>query len=115
MIPNQSDSGVLQSVLQYIDLHHTEVLTREEIAKAVGYSPSHISHVFTAAMGTSLQNYITALRLNNAKKMLRQTDLPIGQIAMGLGFPSIRSFNRFFLLDTGTTPTAYRQTRKTEP
>ena len=109
LVPTHQEPGVLQAVLQYIDLHHTEVLTREEIAKAVGYSPSHISHIFTEAMGISLRDYITRLRMNDAKKLLRQTDLPIGQIAMSLGFPSIRSFNRFFRQETGTTPTDFRK------
>ena len=116
LVPTHQEPGVLQSVLQYIDLHHNEILTRDQIAEAVGYSPSYISHVFTEAMGTSLRDYITRLRMNDAKKMLLQTDLPVGQIAMSLGFPSIRSFNRFFLLDTGITPTAYRsQEVETQP
>ena len=107
--PLHKEAGVLQSVLQYINLHHQEVLTRRDIAQAVGYSESHISHVFTEVTGVSLRDYITNLRIQEAGKLLRQTDLPVGQIAMSLGFPSIRSFNRFFRQQTGTTPSEYRK------
>ena len=104
-------SGSLQNILQYINAHYTEPLTRKEIALALGYSESHISHTITATMGISLSGYITQLRLEDARRLLKETPLPIGQIAMSLGFPSIRSFNRFFQKEMQMTPTQWRTER----
>ncbi len=109
LIPQTKESGVLQAVLQYINNNYMQPLTRNDIAKAIGYSESHISHIFTDAMGISLMDYIIKLRLDETKQLLRSTKLPVSQIAMSLGFSSIRSFNRFFLQKTGMTPTAYRK------
>jgi transcriptional regulator GlxA family with amidase domain len=111
-VPNTNSTGTLQAILHYIDLHYQQPLTREEIAKAVGYSPSHISHVFTEAMGMPLMEYITMLRMNEAKKLLRSTQIPVSRIAMQLGFSSIRSFNRFFMGQLHTTPSQYRKNHR---
>ena len=109
IVPSANNAGTLQATLHYINLHYKQPLTREEIAKAVGYSPSHISHVFSDAMGTTLMEYITMLRMDEAKQLLRRTQIPVSRIAMQLGFSSIRSFNRFFHKETGISPTQYRK------
>ena len=112
IVPNTNAPGTLQATLHYIDLHYTQPLTREEIANAVGYSPSHISHVFSGAMDMTLMEYITMLRMGEAKQLLRSTQLPVSRIAMQLGFSSIRSFNRFFRNETNMTPSQYRKERQ---
>lgn len=112
IVPNTNSTGTLQAILHYIDLHYKQPLTREEIANAVGYSPSHISHVFSGAMDMTLMEYITMLRMGEAKQLLRSTQLPVSRIAMQLGFSSIRSFNRFFHKETGISPTQYRKDTK---
>ena len=108
LVPSASGTGTLQAVLHYINLHYQQPLSRQEIAAAVGYSPSHISHIFTETMGTTLTEYITMLRMNEAKRLLRSTRIPVSHIAMQLGFSSIRSFNRFFTQIMHMTPTQYR-------
>ena len=59
-------------------------------------------------MKTTIPQYINSLRMNDATRLLTQTDLPITQIASELGFGSIRNFNRVFLEHLGTSPKAYR-------
>lgn len=108
LIPQPKESGVLQAVLRHINSNYTQPLTRGDIAKAVGYSESHISHVFAESMGISLREYIIKLRMDEAKRLLRRTKLPVSQIAMSLGFSSIRSFNRFFAMQMHMTPSEYR-------
>ena len=108
-VSNVPSEGSLQNILHYINAHYTEPLTRKEIAFALGYSESHISHTLTATTGTTLMGYITLLRLEDARRLLKETSLPIGQIAMSLGFPSIRSFNRFFQKEMQMSPTQWRK------
>ena len=103
------DTDGIRDILLYINDHFREPLSRGEIAKAVGYNESYISHLFSDTLHTTLTDYITTLRLEEAKSLLRDTDRTVSDIAVSLGFGSIRSFNRVFLHQTGTTPSEYRK------
>lgn len=101
-------ADALQAVLSYVSEHYTEPIRRTDIANAVGYNESYISHLFADNLNTTLTGYLTTLRLNEARHLLKETDLPVSRIAMSLGFASIRCFNRIFARELSTTPTAYR-------
>ena len=83
-------------------------MTRREIAKAVGYNESYISHLFSETLQTTIPDYVNSLRVYDASRLLVETDLPVARIVAELGFGSIRNFNRVFLKNTGTSPKAYR-------
>lgn len=104
-----ANADALRCALLYIHEHYTQPLTRKDIAKAVGYTESHLSHMFSDVLKTSLTGYITSLRIGDALQLLSGTDLSVSQIALSLGFGSIRSFNRAFQKDMGLSPSAYRQ------
>lgn len=103
-----SGSDALHELLLYVNAHYRESLTRRDLAQAVGYNESYISHLFSERMGTTLVDYITSLRLKDARELLR-TDMTVSQISLTLGFGSIRSFNRAFSREFGTSPSAYRR------
>ncbi len=100
---------MLRSLLQYIGEHYCEPITRKEIAQALGYNESYISHVFSENFHTTLMDYVNALRIKDAKALLTDTDLPISAIYSQSGFGSLRSFNRRFLTEENMTPTEYRR------
>ena len=104
----EGGSDSLHQLLLYIGAHYREPLTRSDIAKAVGYNESYISHLFSERLGTTLVDYLTSLRLKDARELL-QSDMTVSQISLTLGFGSIRSFNRAFLREFGTSPGAYRR------
>lgn len=110
--PFRADSdNILRSILLYIHGHYREPITRTDIARAIGYNESYISHVFSDVLQTSLTDYIHSLRIYDAARMLEQTRASVTHIASYLGFGSLRNFNRVFLKQTGMTPRDYR-TRK---
>lgn len=98
----------LQRLLEYLAEHYREPLSRREIAQAVGYNESYISHVLTEQFGVSLKTYLTTLRLQDAPELLTDTDMSVSQISLHLGFGSIRSFNRAFAREFSCNPTTYR-------
>lgn len=106
---NESGNDAMQRILMHIHDHYKEPISRKDIAKAAGYTESHISHLFSATMRTSLPDYINALRVEDAKELLKGTDLSVSQIAANLGFGSIRNFGRAFQKFTSTTPKDYRK------
>lgn len=112
MTDKPSGTNALQTVLSYINAHYTQAISRADIAKAVGYNESYISHLFADSLNTTLTNYLTTLRLNEARHQLKETDLPVSRIAIMLGFASIRCFNRIFAREVGMTPTTYRQNKR---
>jgi len=108
--PYDSDSeNILRSILLYIHSHYREPITRREIARAIGYNESYISHVFSQVLHMSLAQYIHTLRIDDALQLLRHTKMSVTQMATELGFGSIRSFNRVFQKETGQTPKEYRK------
>ena len=104
----------LRSVLLYVNAHYTQPLSREEISKATGYDPSYISHIFTQQLQVSLTEYLLALRMADARRLLLESDQPVSRIGLDLGFGSIRSFNRAFARKTGMSPSAFRQMAQTD-
>ena len=106
---HEAGNDAIQRVLLYIHDHYKEPIGRKDIAHAAGYTESYISHLFSATMRTSLPDYINALRVEEAKELLKGTDLSVTQIAAALGFGSIRNFGRTFQKLTGTTPKDYRK------
>lgn len=105
----------LRTILLYINEHYTQPLSRKLIAKAAGYDESYVSHLFSKTLKTTIPQYINSLRMNDAARMLTQTDLTITQIASELGFGSIRNFNRVFLEHMGMSPKEYRKGTGSEP
>ncbi len=109
--PEGTNDG-LKKILLYLNDHYTEPVNRRQIARAVGYSESYISHVFSGAFHTTIPEYVNSLRMFDAVKLLGQTEYSITHIASDLGFGSTRNFNRVFLKQTGITPKEYRQKTK---
>ena len=104
-----------RDILMYIHEHYREPITRTDIAHALGYTESYISHLFSDTMKTSLPDYINALRIEDAKELLGSTYMSMSQIAGNLGFGSLRNFSRAFRKHTSTTPNDYRKAAKNQP
>ncbi len=105
--PESNDA--LKQILLYLNEHYTESVGRGTLAKALGYTESYVSHIFSNTLKTTIPEYVNSLRIYDATRLLTQTDLSVTRIASDLGFGSIRNFNRVFLKQTGVTPKEYRQ------
>lgn len=102
---------IMRRMLEYINEHYRTGITRQELAKAVGYNESYVSHLFSQTMGITMPAYIHSLRIEDGCRMLLETDMSVTHIALELGFGSIRNFNRVFYKKTGLTPRQYRERR----
>ena len=81
-----------------------------EFAAVAGLSVSHFKARFRDATGTAPAEYFLGLRIEEAKRRLRETAQPVTRVAMDLGFGSSQSFATAFHRLVGCPPTAYRQT-----
>lgn len=97
-----------EKLIMYCSKHYLEPITLSSVAEALGYSPTHLSHLFAYKFKIGFSKFINTMRLEDAKKMLRG-DKSITQIALDCGFGSMRNFNRAFKEQTGKTPSEYKK------
>lgn len=100
----------IQIAIQYIqeNYYHSDI-SLQKVADMVNLSQSHLSSQFKARTGTSYVKYVTALRMDKAKKLLRTTDQSVSSVAVMVGYPNTTNFYRHFQKHTKTTPAIYRQ------
>ena len=98
----------LRRAIDFIDENLCNQLTLAAMAKAVALSPGHFAHVFREATGVAPHRYVLERRVDRAKVMLRQSDLPITEIADRVGCSSHSHFSVLFNRVTGLTPRQFR-------
>ena len=105
----------LRRAIQYIDENLRNQLTLSSIANAVTLSPGHFAHAFRQATGVAPHRYVLELRVNRAKALLRQSDLPITEIADRVGCSSHSHFSRALPPRHGPHAAPVSKPRLTDP
>mgnify|MGYP001175553632 CR=1 FL=1 len=100
-------------VVEFIAENFTADISREGLAAAVDLSPDHLSRAFNKVTGRRIDEHINELRIEEAKRRLRETDETVISIAMGVGFESVRTFNKVFAKIAGMPPTRWREGKLT--
>lgn len=104
-----TDDTVLK-IKKYIEENFREEnLSLGEIAKIFNMSPNYICRIFKERTGSTLINYISSLKILQAKKLLVETDMKIGEISSELGYSSQYYFSMGFKKATGYSPKEYRK------
>lgn len=98
----------LIAVGEYIREHLSEELSLEVLAKRCNMAPNYFHRVFKAAFGRSPAKQVEKYRIEEAKRMLVDADLPLGELAARCGFSSQSYFCSRFKKITGKTPVQYR-------
>lgn len=84
----------VDDLLAYIGENYAEDITLEGMAEHFGYSKYYFSRMFNGALGTSITDYVSAVRLIHALDMLRRTGCTVSEAAMACGFSSLPTFYR---------------------
>ncbi len=103
------DMTSVQQILVYCSENYRENLTVKKVASELFLSESYISKIFSNKLGYSFREYINTLRIYEAKKLLKTTDLKITDVMYAVGFENQSSFNRVFFEETGITPSQYKK------
>lgn len=98
----------LEQGREHMELHYSENISIETIAKHVGIERSYFSRKFKTAYGITPLKYLQNIRINAAKKLLETTDLSLSAIAPSVGYVDIFSFSKAFKKNTGISPVDYR-------
>lgn len=98
-----------QGAKQYIDKHYMENITLKSLASGLGINPSYLSVLFKNEMQMNYSEYLLSVRMEQAKKLLRQRDKNLSQIANAVGYDRVSYFGKLFRNYTGLKPSEYRR------
>ena len=99
----------IQMAIGYIQEHFAENLTVNVLAEHYGMSPNYFSSMFKKEMSRSAVNYITELRINQARELLYHSELSVVDISKKVGYEDSQYFFRVFKKYLGMTPLQYRE------
>lgn len=108
LVPLKNDNNVLIKAITYIKEQKENSLQMKNVAKALGYSESYFSRAINKTAGFGFNTLLAMIRIESAKKLLRETNKSIVEIVIECGFGSERSFYRQFKDMTGISPLRYR-------
>lgn len=100
----------IKKAVKIIDSTYNQQITTAQIASMTGISLTHLERAFKEQFRTTLKQYINTLRIERAKRLIIETNLPISQIILNSGFNTAQSFNTNFKKNTGQSPLNYRIT-----
>ena len=104
-----SDNGeIIQSIIGYIQTHYRDV-SIAHLSEHFGLSANYISTLIKQKLGIRYNDYITSLRLNQAKKLLLTTNQSVKDITSSCGYYSQSHFTKLFIEHENCTPTEYRK------
>lgn len=98
----------VEAALEYIQ-HNPDRAQVGQLADYIGISRSYLTRIFQEKLHTSPQAYILNVRMSEASRLLRSTDLPVREIALRLGYENPFSFSQSFKKMFGLSPALYRR------
>ena len=102
----------LKPAMEYMQYHYDQPLTLEDIAKQAHLSVSRLAHLFKEQVGITVIEYLTSIRINQAKQRLLVTESNCTQICFEVGYNNQSYFTRIFKQVVGMTPRQFRLENK---
>lgn len=103
----QSDSVVKKAKL-YINEHYSSDISLDEVSREVNISPYYFSKIFKEESGENFIEYLTRVRIEKAKEMLKDPNLSIKEVSIKSGYSDPNYFSRIFKKQTDMTPREYK-------
>lgn len=105
--------SILKTAVDFIDEHYMdEDISLNTAANVANVSSNHFSALFSQNMGQTFIEYLTTLRMNKAKELLRCTGMRSSEIAGEVGYKDAHYFSYLFKKTQGMTPSEYRKARE---
>jgi AraC family transcriptional regulator len=99
----------MRRVIEFIEDNLEGDLSLQAMAEEVDISPLYLARAFKAAVGQSPHQYVLGRRIERAKELLRNTDLPVVDVALSSGFSSQSHLSHWFIRQVGVSPAVYRR------
>ena len=109
---NKAGTNSLAPAIKYLEKNYSQDVTNSKLAHECKISEEHFRKLFKKTYGISPKQYITDMRINKAKQLLKEGILKINAISELCGFSNQYHFCRFFKKKTGFTPTEFMKQNK---
>ncbi len=107
---------LIARTIEYIDLHYMDPgLNLDALAHEQNVTPGYLGRVFRERRGRTLNDYVTEVRIEGAKKLLTETDHTAAEVAEMVGISNSSYFYTLFRKIVGTTPARYRNQNRRQP
>lgn len=108
----EEERNVEMEVKKYIYDHMVDNISVTDIAEALHFNSQYLMRAFKKKTDMSIVEYITNLRMETAKKILVDTNLPVKEVSGMVGYSDYAYFNRVFKKEVGCSPNQYRADNK---
>ena len=105
----QAEKKPIRAAKQYIQENYMRPLTLEEVADQVGFNASYFSTLFKKESGQNFQEYLSEVRMNRAKELLKETNRNVAAICSDVGYSDLKHFTQSFKKFTGLKPNEFRK------
>ena len=106
--PRETSHAAIERVRTFIEQNFDRDISLEEAAARARFSPHYFSRAFKGHTGMTFVDYVNAVRVDRAKRLLRESNLSIKEIAAAVGISDANYFSRVFKQHTHLTPSGYR-------
>ena len=107
--PSARDDERARAAMQHMDAHAADEMSLDDLARAADLSPFHLLRVFRQAIGITPHQYLMRVRLQRAIALLRDTQLPVIDVAYASGWADLSNFNRAFRRELRCSPRELRR------
>ena len=107
-----SENDSIRKALLYIHSKYRENPTLTQVAEVAGFNKNYFSGLFHQTTGKTYKEYLNALKLEHAKKLVLTSNLSITEICYAAGYNSLTNFLRMFKLQYGVSPAAMRKSHR---
>ncbi len=111
---NANKQSKFEQVQKFISRNYNKIIRLDDVAKEIFLSPKYVSREFKKKTGKGFMELKKELRIRMAKRLLRETDLSVSQIAYKVGYQNPESFMKLFKKKVGMVSSSYRNLEKDE-
>ena len=102
------EERIINKIVRFVQNHLSEEISLSVLAEEFHFSTQYVSQLFKNEIGVNFLTYLTNIRMEKAKKLLLNTDLPIAEISEQSGYSDYRVFTKVFKKSEGVTPSQFR-------
>ena len=108
------ENHAIKIIVTYCAQNFTKDISLTTLEQELHLSKYYISHLFGEKLGIRFNDYVNSLRVSEACRLIRMTDMNITEISGASGFGTLRTFNRAFMKQMGMSPSEYKKSSRKE-